>query len=138
MNQTVYFHGGPYGLRDGDFILPPQITRAISCSDLSLKIENNPHRKDRVYVCATMEGAFFFGAQAPWREVAVYAVIPYSELEPDPDCNQPGLSFQCERAKIVRAARISRRQRKQILDALGLKFIPFDKMPRFKRMTHGG
>ena len=130
--QTVYFHGGPYGLREGDFILPPAITGAKSCSDLGVKINNNPHRKDRVYVTTTMDAAFMFGAQAPWCEVGIYAVIPWSELEPDPDCSEPNFSFQCESAKIIRVARISRKQRKQILSALGLKFIPFDRMPKFK------
>jgi hypothetical protein len=131
--QTVYFHGGPHGLKEGDFILPPSLTGATSCSDLRLKIKNNPHRKDRVYVCSEMDAAFMFGAQAPWRDVAIYAVIPWSELEADPDCSEPGMSYQCERAKIIRVARISRKQRKQILSALGLKFIPFDRMPKFVR-----
>ena len=130
--QIVYFHGGPYGLHEGDFILPPSVTGAMSCSDLGLKIKNNPHRKDRVYVCAAMDAAFLFGAQAPWREVAIYAVIPWSELEADPDCSEPNFSFQCESAKIIHAKRISRKQRKQILSAVGLKFIPFDRMPKFR------
>jgi hypothetical protein len=133
MQQTVYFHGGPWGLRQGDFILPPEETGAKSCSDLNLKIPKNPHRKDRVYLAATMDAAFMFGAQAPWREVAVYAVIPWKELEPDPDCSEPGLSFQCERAKIIQAVRISRKQRNEILAALGLKFNSFNKMPKFTR-----
>ena len=133
MNQTVYFHGGPAGLREGDFILPPSLTAAKSCSDLSVKIKNNPHRKDRVYLASTMDAAFMFGAQAPWRDVAVYAVIPWDELEPDPDCNEPGLSYQCATARIIRVGKISRKQRKQILSALGLKFIAFNKMPVFRR-----
>ena len=134
--QTVYFHGGPWGLREGDFILPPSETGAKSCSDLELKIKNNPHRKDRVYVTAEMDAAFVFGAQAPWSEVGIYAVVPWDELEPDPDCNEPGMSFQCGSAKIIRAARISNKQRKKILSALGISLISFKKMPRFKRSLH--
>ena len=130
--QIVYFHGGPWGLRQGDFILPPCKTGAKSCSDLDLKIKNNPHRKDRIYLAAEMDAAFMFGAQAPWREVGVYAVIPWEELELDPGCDTPGMSFQCGSAKIVQAARISNKQRKQILSALGLSMISFKKMPRFK------
>lgn len=32
----------------------------------------------------------------------IYEVEPLGAIEADPDCTLPGLSFQCERARVVR------------------------------------
>jgi hypothetical protein len=115
--------------------LPPQVTGAKSCSDLGVEIAGNPHRKDRVYLSVSIEGAMLFAVQAPWREVAIYAVIPWDELEPDPDCNVAGQSLQCKSAKIIHVGRVGHGTRRAWLSDLGLQYIPHSKMPRFQRMV---
>lgn len=91
---TRYYHGGPRGLRG--FILPPSETKKLSTSDI---VANRVHRRDRVYVATDIYGA---GLYAIVHDAGViYEVIPEGDLEPDPDCDLPGLSFSCLRARIV-------------------------------------
>mgnify|MGYP001560151553 CR=1 FL=1 len=95
-STRTYFHGGQRGLRVGDFILPPAETKKLCTSDI---IANRVHCRDRVYVTPDFNGAALYAAVQPVP--MVYEVIPDGNLEPDPDCDLPGLSFSCLRAKIV-------------------------------------
>lgn len=99
--SVTYWHGGPSGLSE---ILPPSATGAVSCSDVGLKKlrakARRVHRTDRVYVVAQREGALIFAAGH--RTASIYEVLPVGELEPDPDCDLPGLSFACASARVVR------------------------------------
>jgi hypothetical protein len=50
--MPTYFHGGQPGMKPGMFILPPEITRAPSCSEYGAA---GIHRRDRVYLCTYPE-----------------------------------------------------------------------------------
>ncbi len=115
------FHGGPSGLSSGGFILPPDETKVRSCSEIELPSGiGNPHRRDRVYVSSLFAAAEMFACMAPSPSVSVYEVEPIGELEPDPDCDDPTMSFQTTKAKIIRERRISLPRRRRILSALGV------------------
>lgn len=92
-----YYHGGPRGRDRGALLLPPSITGEPSLSEFGAA---GIHRRDRVYVTTSYSGALLYAAAN--RKGVVYEVEPLGELEPDPDCNQPGLSFQCARARVLR------------------------------------
>jgi len=93
-----YYHGGVPGLRPGDFLLPPSESGYPYPCDLF----GSAGRRDRVYVTTSAEDAALFAAFHPWRKGNVYEVEPELPLEPDPDCNEPGLSFATKKAKIVK------------------------------------
>lgn len=109
-----YFHGGQRGLRIGGYILPPSETKKFSTSDY---IANQVHRRDRVYITPDLAAASLYASvhQLP----TVYEVVPEGDLEPDPDCFEPGLSSACPRAKIVAIhkvpGKIIKRARKALL-----------------------
>lgn len=92
-----YFHGGPKGRQRGGFILPPNLTRAKTLANYGA---GGVCRTDRVYVTTDLRAALLYAAGVP--KGVIYEVKPVGELEPDPDCLEPGLSFQCESAKVVR------------------------------------
>jgi rifampin ADP-ribosylating transferase len=95
-----YFHGGPAGLAE---ILPPTRTGVPSAAKFGAA---HVCREDRVYITTDEKAAALFGALAPVRgDVVVYEVEPIGEIAPDPDCNEPGLSWECESARIVRVVR---------------------------------
>ena len=96
MNAT-YFHGGKPGRKRGEFILPPCITKSPSCSEYGAA---GVHRRDRVYVTTSEHAALMFAAG--WPNGAVYECEPVGVISADPDCSQPGLSFECERARVLR------------------------------------
>lgn len=99
----TYYHGGPHWFKVGKKILPPIRTGARCCSDLVE--ENNPHRRDKVYVVTTMEAALLYACTH--RRGSVYEVAPGGMLEEDPDCDAVGLSFQCDEAIILRVHKMS-------------------------------
>lgn len=92
-----YFHGGPIGRQRGAFLLPPAVTRSASCSDYC---DHEVHRKDRVYVTTDEAAALLYACAS--KNGVIYEVEPIGELEPDPDCSMSGLSFQCQKAKVLR------------------------------------
>ena len=96
-----YFHGGQRGLRVGEFILPPSETGRWCTSDI---VPNKVHRRDRVYVTPAKSGAVLYAAVQ--HEPIIYEVEPVGPLEHDDDCSEKGLSFSCERAKIVAAHKV--------------------------------
>lgn len=110
-----YFHGGRGGMVRGQYLLPPSITGAPSCA---LFGADHVCRRDRVYVTTVMEAAFIFAAGSPCGRGDVYLVEPIGPLVPDPDCNLRGLSFEVERALILRRFKVSANQRRGALEAL--------------------
>lgn len=107
-----YFHGGVRGLRPGDKILPPSQTGALSMADLdvpdAMKAElAKVHRRDRVYLCAHLDGARLYAAACPAGGKryggSVYLVQPDGDIEPDPDWRGPaGDSIACRSATVIR------------------------------------
>lgn len=100
-SEKVYYHGGlPWRTR-GSFLLPPNFTKVRSMARL-LKEEADGVvlREDRVFVTTSREAALMFACG--WRRGVIYEVEPVGDLEPDPDCSQPGLSWQCEKARVLR------------------------------------
>jgi hypothetical protein len=57
-----------------------------------------------VYVTPSIVDAQFYASAAP--NPVVYVVIPEGEIEHDPDCNRPGGSFSCPKAKIIAIKKI--------------------------------
>jgi len=98
--MTTYYHGGPAGRQRGAFILPPAVTGAPTTADFGAEAVC---RRDRVYVTTNQNAALLYAAGH--RRGVVYQVEPEGELEVDPDCTLPGLSFQCARARIVRVVK---------------------------------
>lgn len=96
----TYWHGGPAGIPRGAFLLPPVVTRARSCSDHGAA---GVHRRDRVYVTTDRAAALLYAAGH--RRGVLYLVEPLGTLEPDPDCTALGLSWQCEKARVLRVVK---------------------------------
>jgi hypothetical protein len=94
-----YFHGGNRKLRVGDYILPPSETGVTGIASL-----NPLCRRDRVYVTPSIVDARFFASAA--SDPVVYEVVPDGAIEPDPDCNRPGGSFACPKAKVIAIQKI--------------------------------
>jgi hypothetical protein len=106
-----YYHGGPAGL---SWVLPPAETGAKSCSEYGGAAV---HRTDRVYVTTEKLAALIFAVgQGPTG--TVYEVAPIGELEADPDCDEPGMSYACPRARVVRKVTFSDDVRRHALKAL--------------------
>ena len=111
MTVQAYFHGGPAGLAE---ILPPSVTATPSSADCGAE---RVCRRDRVYLTTSAEAARVFALFAPCKgSVAVYEVLPIGDVLPDPDCVEPGLSVECERAHVVRVfERIKPKRRASLL-----------------------
>jgi hypothetical protein len=117
--MPLYYHGGPAGRTVGDYILPPSVTKAPSCSSFGAA---GIHRRDRVYITNDPHAALLFACGAVSGRGAVYVVEPEGELEPDPDWSGPaGGSLQCVRAKVVAVrpvkGKMVKRVRRQVLGA---------------------
>lgn len=95
------WHGGPAGRQRGEFLLPPSVTKVASCSEFGAA---GVHRRDRVYLASDFNAALLFACGH--RVPAVYLVEAQGGLEPDPDCTAPGLSFQCEMARVLRVIKL--------------------------------
>lgn len=102
-SALTYWHGGRPGLKPGSYLLPPSITKAPCCSDYGAAAV---HRRDRVYVTTQQAAALVFAAGHP--DGVIYECEPVGAIVPDPDCSDPGLSFECEKARIVRCFKPSR------------------------------
>jgi hypothetical protein len=102
--MTRYFHGGPAGFQRNSFLLPPSITRVKSTTDYVGK--NKGHRQDRVYISTDINAALLFSCA--FKRGQIYEVTPIGEVEADPDCDSEGLSYQCEKARIVRVIKVSK------------------------------
>jgi hypothetical protein len=95
--KKQYFHGGNRKLHVGDYILPQAETGVVGMSHPLC-------RKDRVYLTTSIVDAQFYASAAD--DPVVYVVIPAGEIEPDPDCTQPGQSFACPKAKVIAIRKI--------------------------------
>jgi hypothetical protein len=118
-----YYHGGPDGLTE---ILPPVKTGALSTSEVGPRALRERaarvHSRDRVYVTQNFTAAALFAAGH--RTSVVYEVTPIGALEDDPDCDERGLSFACERAEIVKAHKLSAQDVAQIRSVLFSQEVP--------------
>lgn len=95
--MTTYWHGGVRGIKPGKYILPPSVTGRPSLSEFGAA---GVHRRDRVYVTTNQAAALMYAAGIPGG--VIYECVPEGAIEPDPDCSLRGLSWQCERARVVR------------------------------------
>lgn len=95
--SATYWHGGRPGIQRGAFILPPSITKARSLSEFGAA---GVCRTDRVYVTTSRAAAIMYAAGV--KRGVIYECEPMGQIEPDPDCTEPGLSWQCERARVIR------------------------------------
>jgi rifampin ADP-ribosylating transferase len=77
------------------------------------------YRKDRVYVTTELNTAKFFAAgNSALSEPAVYEVEPVGDLEEDADRKEPGLSFACEKAKILSVHKVAGKDIKKARKAI--------------------
>lgn len=97
MNNKIYWHGGKPGIQRGAFLLPPCITRSASLSEYGAA---GVHRRDRVYITTDKNCALIYAAGL--KNGVIYQCEPIGDIEPDPDCNSPGLSWQCEKARVIK------------------------------------
>jgi len=100
--MTSYFHGGYPGLKPGDLLLPPDQTgtdHRLSATSAELGAPAYATRADIVYVTTLRDAARSYAAFYP--DGALYRVEPVGDLEPDPDCAEPGLSWHCPAARIA-------------------------------------
>ena len=97
---TTYWHGGRPGIQRGAYLLPPSVTKVPSCSEFGAA---GVHRRDRVYVTTHKVAALLYAAGQ--RKGVIYECEPIGALEPDPDCHAPGLSWQCEKARVIRCVK---------------------------------
>lgn len=116
--STRYWHGGAPGRQRGSFLLPPSITGARSLSEFGAA---SVHRTDRVYLTTEYAAALLYAAAIP--KGVVYLCEPIGEPEPDPDCTAPGLSWQCEKARVIKCIKLKPWERRMGLEVL-LKDIP--------------
>lgn len=113
--MTAYYHGGFGGLRVGDRVLPPAVTGASSTADHGAE---GVCRRDRVYLATEETAAALFAALHPSGRGKIYQVEPVGELEPDPDCNEPGMSWAAPEARVLRVIQLSRARRAEIQIAI--------------------
>lgn len=100
MTSPPLFHGGIPGLMPGDKLLPPSVTGTSTLLEIAQDIApEGPQRSDRVYLTTEVAAAMFFAAAYPYG--AVYLAVADGELEADPDCTEPGVSYQCASATVV-------------------------------------
>ncbi|MET3648079.1 NAD(+)--rifampin ADP-ribosyltransferase [Phyllobacterium ifriqiyense] len=102
MDTPKYFHGGFGGLRVGQLILPPSITKVPSTASYGAA---KVCRRDRVYVTANMDAAYLCACLHWSGRGKVYEVEPIGEIKTDPD-GVGNHSFECEKAKVVRVYRV--------------------------------
>lgn len=93
-------------MQPGQFILPPTVTGHRSLADYGA---GAVCRRDRIYVATDFQAAALYAGMYPGKKRGcVYQVEPIGQLEHDPDCDRPDLSFSVERARIVKMFKLSR------------------------------
>ena len=108
MDDRAYYHGGVPGMFPGRVLLPPSMT-SFQREHAARVRSGSVGRADRVYITTSLESAAMYAALYPRRSGgSVYRVEPIGLLEDDPDCDEPGLSFACARARIIERVRIPR------------------------------
>lgn len=110
--MSVYWHGGQRGLKG--FVLPPSETGASGLHSYAHRIKGgHVVRRDRVYVTTDKDAAIMYAATHP-SGGAIYRVEPIGELVPDPDCDLPGLSFECAKARILTRRNVSGYEQRKV------------------------
>ncbi len=97
-----YFHGGHPGLKPGELLLPPDqpgTEHRLSAVSAELGAPAHATRTDVVYVTTGRDVARAYAAFYP--DGALYRVEPIGAVEADPDCAEPGLSWQCSAAEVI-------------------------------------
>jgi hypothetical protein len=117
--RPAYWHGGAPGLNPGDLILPPSVTRTRNTLSAYVGEEASRagYQPTRVYLASEYEVAEVFAAMYPnggW----VYRVQPEGQLEQDPDVVEQGMSWACERARIVAVVQLDDETVVDILTAI--------------------
>lgn len=105
-SAITYYHGGPKRLRVGWRIIPPSQSGARCASDYGCA---HVHDRNRVYVTTELLAAAMYAAMTPGGG-AIFRVEPIGDLEPDPDCSEPGLSFACPAATILERVPFPKRE----------------------------
>lgn len=113
MKRKLY-HGGKPGLKVGDKLLPPDQTGAQS-----LHLYGSIGRNDMVYVTSDEVGARMFAAAHPSLLGWLYEVQPDGDVYDDADYDEPGVSFCCRSATILRVIKLSPSARHRALVRLG-------------------
>src|SRR5665213_1312644 len=90
-----YLHGGKAGLKVGAYLLPPSVTGVAQNG----VVPDCVRRKDRVYITTDPNTAIVWATACGASNF--YEVEPKGELTDDPDHKGSGISFECEKAKIV-------------------------------------
>lgn len=119
--MSEWFHGGAPGLKQDDLILPAQELGIRAGADY-LEGDTSHVRRDRVFISSRFSVAAAFASTTPDEQdrAWVYMVQPIGEIEPDPDYSgeDPDESRQCERARVRKVIRLSRRDTRLIRGAL--------------------
>ncbi|RVL05139.1 hypothetical protein CN151_10880 [Sinorhizobium meliloti] len=103
MTGVRYFHGGFGGLTVGQFVLPPAKTRAPSTARFGAASVCNTNK---VYLCTDMDGALVYACMHFSGRGKVYEVEPIGDLTLDPDAKVAGISFECDKARVLRVIRV--------------------------------
>ena len=117
MKAPRWFHGGRPGLKDGQRILPPDVTGTLTVAQMLTALGMDPwqhgmepdrSRTDLVYLTSAVDmarayaGAWQLTGRGPHG--TLYQVAPGPDAEPDPDFEEefPGLCIQARYATVVR------------------------------------
>lgn len=98
----TYYHGGPAGRARGAYILPPSVTKAETTADFGA---SGVCKRDKVYITTSYDAAVLYAAGS--KRGVVYEVSPIGDLSEDQDCSQPGLSFECDKAVVLKVRKPS-------------------------------
>lgn len=99
--EPVFWHGGQRGLARGSILLPPIASGARNTiADYAERMRGEPWDREHVYLTTDFSAALAYAVMHPssgW----VYRCEPIGAVEDDPDCATAGLSYRCERARIL-------------------------------------
>jgi hypothetical protein len=107
-----YLHGGKADLKVGACLPPPSVTGVAQNG----VVPDDVRRKDRVYITTDRNTAIVWATACGASHF--YEVEPKGELTDDPDHKGKGVSFECEKAKIVAIHPISPETQKKAREAL--------------------
>jgi hypothetical protein len=113
--SVKYFHGGFPDLRVGQFVLPPDVTKAPSTARFGGR---GVCDTSKVYVVTDPHQAMIYAGMHQSGRGRFYEVQPVGKLLPDPDCLVPGVSFSCDKARVVRIIKLKGKTIKTIQKAM--------------------